>query len=84
MFQRGLDLSTLNTSYVYSLSCYFIVMFGLCDFFCLDIGDPSPKTLENTIKQRDLGLAEGPVPVGPQQFDAPKASIAEAGHLELF
>jgi len=83
MFQRGLDLSTLETSYVSSVSWYFLVMFGLRAFFRLAIGDPSTETLESTIKQQDLGMAEGPAPMGPQQFDAPKALIAEADNLEL-
>ena len=57
MFQRGLDLSTLKTSYVSSVSWYSLVMFGLRAFFRLAIGDPSTKTLESTINQRDLGMA---------------------------
>ena len=58
-------------------------MFGLRGFFCLAIGDTSPKTLEITIKQQDLGMAEVSAPVGPQQFDASKALIAEVDNLEL-
>ena len=81
ILQRGLDLSTLKTSYVSNVSWYFLVMFGLHAFFRLAIGDPSPKTLESNIKQRDLGMAEGPAPVGPLQFVAPKALIAEADNL---
>ena len=57
MFQRGLDLSTLETSYVSDVSWHFLVMFGLRAFLRLAIGDPSPKTLESTIKQRDLDMA---------------------------
>ena len=81
IFQRGLDLSNLETSYVSNVSWYFIVMFGLRAFFRLTIGDPSPDTLESTIKQRDLGMAEGPTPVDPQQFVTPKALISEAENL---
>ena len=68
-------------SYVSNVSWYFLVMFGLRAFFCLDIGDPSPKTLESTIKKRDLGMAEGPTPVRPHQFVDPKALIAEAKNM---
>ena len=49
MFQRDLDLPTLETSYVSNVSWYFLVMFGLRAFFRLAIGDPSPDTLESTI-----------------------------------
>ena len=69
MFQRGLDLSTLKTCYVSSVSWYFLVIFGLRAFFRLSIGDPSTVTLVRTIKQRDLGMAEVPTPVGPHLFD---------------
>ena len=52
-------------------------------FFRLTIGDPSPETLEIKIKQQDLGISEGPAPVGPQQFYTPKALISKADNLEL-
>ena len=45
IFQRGLDLSTLETSYVSNVSWYFLVMFGLHAFFLLAIGDTSPNAL---------------------------------------
>ena len=83
IFQHGLDLSTLETSYVSNVNWYFLVMFGLNAFFRLTIGDPSPESLGSTIKKPDLGMEEGPAPVGPHQFVAPKALIAEADNLEL-
>mmetsp|Transcript_53216 Transcript_53216/g.159296 ORF Transcript_53216/g.159296 Transcript_53216/m.159296 type:complete len:171 (+) Transcript_53216:1097-1609(+) len=83
MFQRGLQLTTLDTSYVSSVSWYFLVMFGLRAFFRLAIGDPSPETFENQVTQLELGRAQGAAPVGPQQFDAPKALRVEADNLEL-
>ena len=83
MFQQGPDLSNLEMSYVSNVSWYFLVMFGLRAFFSLYIGDPSSENLESTIKQRDLGMAEGPVPVRPHQFFAPKALISKAENLEL-
>ena len=56
MFHLGLDLSTLKTSYVSNVSWYFLFMFGLRAFSRLAIGDPSPETLESTIKQCNLGM----------------------------
>ena len=83
MFQRGLDLSILEMSYVSSVNWYFLIMFCLHAFFRLYFGDTSPETLESTVKQRDLDTAEGPVPVGPHKFDAHKALIAEPDNLKL-
>ena len=58
-------------------------MFGLRDFSRLAIGNTSPETLESAIKQRDLGMAEGPVPVGSQKFVAPQYLISKADNLEI-
>ena len=81
MFQQGPDLSNLEMSYVSNVSWYFLVMFGLRAFFHLASGDPSPKTLESTIEQRDLDMEEGPVPVVPQKLVSPKALISETDNL---
>lgn len=81
MFQRGLELQTLDTSYVSSVSWYFLVMFGLRGFFRLVIGDPSQEQVESTKLQSQFGILTGGGP--PQQFDAPKALKAEADNLEL-
>lgn len=81
MFQRGLELQTLDTSYVSSVSWYFLVMFGLRGFFRLVIGDPSQEQVESNMVQSQLGVQPSGGP--PQQFDAPKALNAEADNLEL-
>jgi len=82
MFQRGLDLSTLETSYVSSVSWYFLVMFGLRAFFQLAIGDVPQETKEASFLQHSLGTLIN-APAGPQTFDATKALTAEADNLEL-
>lgn len=81
MFQRGLDLSTLDTSYVSSVSWYFLVMFGLRAFFRLAMGDPVQEEMEGIEIQRGMGYE---YPSGPPGgFDAPKALKNEADNLEL-
>lgn len=83
MFQRGLfDLNTLDTSYVSSVSWYFLVMFGLRALFRLAMGDPLQEEMEGNEIQKELGKdygGGGP----PGQFDGPKALKAEADNLEL-
>ena len=81
MFQRGLELQTLDTSYVSSVSWYFLVMYGLRGFFRLVIGDPSQEQTESIMLQSQLGTQTAPA--GPAQFDAPKMLKAEGDNLEL-
>jgi len=91
MFQRGLDLSTLETSYVSSVSWYFLVMFGLRAFFRLVIeGDSSSSSKQETSEsfaiQADNGTtAKRPASGAPgaPKFDAAKAIKAELENLEL-
>jgi hypothetical protein len=80
MFQKGLELQTLDTSYVSSVSWYFLVMFGLRGFFRLVIGDPTQEQQESRLLQNQLGTQTAG---GPQQFDAPKALKQEADNLEM-
>jgi len=82
MFQRGLfDLNTLDTSYVSSVSWYFLVMYGLRAFFRLVMGEPLQEEIEGNEIQKELGREFGGGP--PNQFDGPKALNAEADNLEL-
>jgi len=89
MFQRGLDLSTLETSYVSSVSWYFLVMFGLRAFFRLVIeaggsGTLQQETQEAHMIQADNGSsAATPSGPGANKFDAGKAIKAELEKLEL-
>lgn len=82
MFQRGLDLSTLETSYVSSVSWYFLVMFGLRAFFRLAIGDVPQETQESSFLQHSLGNNIN-APAGPKKFDASAALKGEADNLEI-
>lgn len=83
MFQRGLDLTTLETSYVSSVSWYFLVMFGLRAFFRLVIGEPKAEVIRSQQIQHSLGSSNAP-PLPPgQKFEAPKILKAEADNLEI-
>lgn len=83
MFQKGLGefTSNLDTSYVSSVSWYFLVMFGLRAFFRMAIGDPSQEQIESMKLQQQLGF--GAAAIGPAKFDAPKMLTQEADNLEL-
>ena len=84
MFQRGLfDLTTLDTSYVSSVSWYFLVMFGLRAFFRLALGEPLQEEVEGNEIQKELGMDYGGGGPPGNQFDAPKVLITEADNLEL-
>jgi len=78
MLQQGIDLSTLDASYVSSLSWYFLVMFGLRPFLALFLGDGSGDA-EDKALQMQMGMGMG----APMGFDASKAYKMEAESLEL-
>lgn len=82
MFQRGLDLSTLDTSYVSSVSWYFLVMFGLRAFFRLAIGDLNQETQESMITQHNFGFTNSP-PNPQNKFNPEQALKTEADNLEF-
>lgn len=64
MFQRGVDLPTLDVSYVSSVSWYFLVMYGMRGVLRLIIGDPTPDEKQSQQIQSELGNAPGvPPPV---------------------
>ena len=51
MLQRGVDLSTLNISYVSSLSCYFMVTFGLNGVYGLLLGENRVDEMQMQMSQ---------------------------------
>jgi len=95
MFQRGLDLGmvTLETSYVSSVSWYFLVMFGLRAFFKLVIesegsGSGSGMSMQEEHKragavQTDLGNGFGAGGAQAKKFDGKKFLMGEIESLEL-
>ena len=89
MFQRGLDLSTLETSYVSSVSWYFLVMYGLRAFFRLVIesgsnggGGTSQEQMESFTVQGDLGVTMSGNPM-PNKFDPNAVMMKERENLEI-
>ena len=79
MFQRGIDLPSLNVSYVSSVSWYFLVMFGLRGLFRLIIGDPSRDSVDSTALQADLGNSF----FLPAPLKSKDAFKAECDNLEI-
>lgn len=88
MFQRGLEgLTTLDTSYVSSVSWYFLVMFGLRGFFRLAIGSPKIETIHGQQLWSELGYKAGggaPTAAGTNEDDAMiKQMTQEAENLPI-
>ncbi len=85
MFQRGMEgLTNLDTSYVSSVSLYFLFMFGLRAFFRLVIGTPSLETQETQKLWQKMGLKPGGGPPQANNDDKQiKALNQEAENLEL-
>lgn len=81
MLQRGVDLESLDVSYVSSLSWYFLVMFGLRGFFKILLGEDSDSLDETQAQQRQMtmGMSMG----GGGIFDAPGAYKHERESLEM-
>lgn len=86
MFQRGLfELPTLDTSYVSSVSWYFLVMFGLRSFFKLAIGDPTMEVREQQVMLTKLGFSPpNPATSGTDGAAHAKMLRGEADNLEMF
>jgi len=85
LFQKGLvGLTTLDTSYVSSVSWYFLVMYGLRGFYRIVIGTPSLEAKETQQMMQQLGKAQGGGGPGQPDDDALIKSLTqEAENLEL-
>jgi len=81
MLQRGVDLSTLDVSYVSSLSWYFLLMYGLRSVFKLVLGEESVAADEARMMQMQMGRPAGGGMMGATQ---PKALFkAELTALQI-
>jgi ER membrane protein complex subunit 3 len=71
MLQQGVQLSTLDSSYVSSLSWYFLVMFGLNGVYKLVLGaNANYQSMQAAQMQMQMGMVGG---ANNPQFDAQKA-----------
>lgn len=82
MLQRGVDLTTLDVSYVSSLCMYFLVSFGLNGVYRLLLEDGAEVDDMKGMMQMQMGM--GMVGGGgPQGFDAKLAFKNEASMIEI-
>ena len=85
MFQKGMEgLVNLDTSYVSSISLYFLFMYGLRAFFRLVMGTPTLEFMETQKIWAKLGKKTGPTnPNAPKEDAQIKALNTEADNLEM-
>jgi len=79
MLQRGVNISSLDTSYITSMSWYFLVMSGMRGLFSLVLG-ANNDTDDTKIMQQQMGM--GAAQPG-QQPDMNKIFKAEADNLQM-
>jgi hypothetical protein len=75
MLQRGINLKSLNPSYVSSISWYFINLFGLRGIFSVVLG-PGSATDDTAMMQQQMQGA-------PAQQDSTKMFAGERNELEM-
>lgn len=80
MTQRGVDLSSLDVSYVSSLSWYFMVSFGLRGVYRLILGEDSDAADDAKMMQMQMGMGMGG---NAANFDASSAYKQERELLLL-
>ncbi|ETP45494.1 hypothetical protein F442_08105 [Phytophthora nicotianae P10297] len=78
MLQRGIELNTLDVSYVSSVSWYFLVSFGMRGFLSLILDEKSASD-DTKAMQMQMGMGAGP----NMAFDAPKVYKQERVSLRL-
>mmetsp|Transcript_18141 Transcript_18141/g.37441 ORF Transcript_18141/g.37441 Transcript_18141/m.37441 type:complete len:94 (-) Transcript_18141:86-367(-) len=77
MLQRGVDLSSLDVTYISSLSWYFLNLFGMQGLLQLIMGE---KTFDDTqVMQQQMSMGAGPA----GGLDAPSLFKAEKDQLEM-
>lgn len=82
MLQRGVDMSTLDVSYVSSLSWYFLVTFGINGIFRLILGN-SVEFDDMQMMSMQMGMMGGGAGGNPMGFDAAAAYKQERQKMGL-
>lgn len=80
MLQRGINLTTLDTAYVTSMSWYFLVMFGMRGLYSIVLG-AGAETDDTKMMQAQMGMAGGGQP--GQQPDMNKIYAAEMENMQI-
>jgi len=80
MLQRGINLQTLDTSYVTSMSWYFLVTFGMRGLYSIVLG-ANNETDDTKLMQQQMGMGASGQP--GQQPDMGKIFAAEAENLQI-
>lgn len=78
MLQRGINLTTLDTAYVTSMSWYFLVMFGMRGLYSIVLG-AGAETDDTKMMQQQMGMGGQP----GQQPDMNKIFAAEAENIQM-
>jgi len=81
MLQRGVNLSTLDTAYITSMSWYILAMFGMRGLYSIVLGAGS-TTDDSALMQQQMGMAAGGGQPG-QQPDYNKLYATEAENLQI-
>eukprot|EP00048_Salpingoeca_helianthica_P022022 m.15897 g.15897 ORF g.15897 m.15897 type:complete len:240 (-) comp6785_c0_seq1:161-880(-) len=77
MLQRGVELTTLGSSWVSSMSFYFICLFGMRSLFSLVLGENNSSGQQ----MNNMGMGEaGPMPEPGKIFDAEREALQVTGH----
>lgn len=79
MLQRGLELQTLDVTYVSSLSWYFLNLFGLRGLYSIVLGENSDMD-ETKMMQQQMSMGMGGGPAAP---DMGKVYKAEKENLDI-
>jgi len=81
MLQRGVDLQTLDASYVSSLAWYGLLMYGLRGVFKLLLGEDSDALNESKAAQMQMGMGMMGGGAGAPAFNAEGAFKHEREQL---